>query len=436
MKKIMIAALAFIPYVVQAGGFQLNLQGIKAVAMGGAFTGIGSDASTVFFNPAGMNNLNGHNFLLGVNYVTPSVSLQTPETANINQTSPNAYPFHVYYSGAILKDKLNDKLRVGFLVNNQFGSTSSFDDNWQGRFIIQNISLKTFMFQPTASYKLHDKVSIGAGFVYAMGSFKTQKGVPVASASTTEGQATLEGSGNAMGFNVGIFSNLLSFGDDAKKTDVRLGVSYRSELAIKLDGGTAKFTNIPTSLASKFPASTKFSGELTLPSVFTAGFSVIHTKTNYSVELAYDLNWTGWASYDTLAFDFENADTPDSKTTKDWQNALTHRFGVDFTYKEKYSARVGAYYDNSPVKDGYVSPELPDMTQLAYTAGLAYKINDMITVDLSYIRQSAERESDLTDAGFSAKYRRKVNVYGIGINIKLGGVSKPKVDDTSAPSIN
>lgn len=173
-----------------------------------------------------------------------------------------------------------------------------------------------------------------------------------------------------------------------------------------------------------------------MPSVFTAGFSVKHSKTNYSVELAYDLNWTGWASYDTLAFDFENADTPDSKTTKDWQNALTHRFGVDFTYKEKYSARVGAYYDNSPVKDGYVSPELPDMTQLAYTAGLAYKINDMITVDLSYIRQSAERESDLTDAGFSAKYRRKVNVYGIGVNIKLGGASKPKVEDTTAPSMN
>lgn len=437
MKRIIIAALAFSPFLVNAGGFQLNLQGIKAVGMGGAFTGIGSDASTVFFNPAGMNNLSGHNFTLGFNYVTPSVSLQTPQTANINQTSPNATPFHFYYSGAVLKEKLKDKLRVGFLVNNQFGSSSSFEDNWQGRFIIQNISLKTFMFQPTASYKLHDKVSIGAGLVYTIGTFNTQKGVPVGSASSTEGQATLEGSGSAMGYNVGVFSNLLTFGDDTKKTDVKLGVNYRSKLAVELNGGDAKFTGIPSSLITQFPSSTKFDSKLTLPSVFTVGFSVKHTRTNYSLEFAYDLNWTGWSSYDTLSFDFENASTPDSKTVKDWQNVMTHRFGLDFTYKQKYSVRAGAYYDNSPVKDGYVSPELPDITQLAYTAGLSYKVNDMISVDLSYIRQSAQRESALTDAGFTAKYNRKVNVYGIGVNIKLGaGTKQPKVEDTTAPSMN
>ncbi len=434
MKKLIIAVVALTPILSYSGGFQLNLQGIKSVGMGGAFTGLGSDASTVFFNPGGMNNLMGQNFSAGINFVTPSVSLQTPETANINQTSPMSTPFHVYYAGSVLKEKLKDKLRVGFLVNNQFGSTSSFDDNWQGRFIIQNISLKTFMFQPTASYKLLDKLSVGAGFVYTYGAFVTEKGVPVGSASSTEGQAHLEGNGTAMGYNVGLFSNLLSFGGDANQTDVRLGVSYRSELAVELNGGTANFTGIPTSLVSQFPASTKFDGKLVLPSVFTGGLSIKHSKANYSIELAYDLNYTAWSSYDTLSFDFENADTPDSKTTKDWQNVMTHRFGLDFTYKQKYSIRAGAYYDNSPVKDGYVSPELPDMTQLAYTGGLSYKINDMISVDLSYIRQSATRESALDDAGFTAKYNRKVNVYGVGVNINLGGGSSKS--EAAVPAAN
>ena len=137
MKRLIIAVLAFLPVITFAGGFQLNVQGIKAIAMGGAFTGIGSDASTVFFNPGGMCNLSGHNFTVGVNYITASVSLQTPETSNINQTSPSATPFHVYYSG-----ELNDKVSIGFLINNQFGSSSSFEDDWQGRYIIQNISFK------------------------------------------------------------------------------------------------------------------------------------------------------------------------------------------------------------------------------------------------------------------------------------------------------
>lgn len=426
MKRIVLAVLS-LPMVAFAGGFQLNLQGIRSVGLGGAFTGLGSDASTVFFNPGGMNNLSGHNFTAGFNYVTPSVSLQTPETANINQTSPNASPIHFYYSG-----NLNDKMKFGFLVNNQFGSTSSFEDDWQGKYIIQNISLKTFMFQPTMSYKLHEKIYVGGGFVYTYGSFKTQKAVPVSSATTKSGQATLTGSGDAVGYNIGIFSNLYSLVKETSKTDFRVGVSYRSELAVDLPNGEVEFTNIPVSLQNKFPSKTTFVSKITLPSVFTAGFSVKHTRNEkYSLEFAYDLNYTGWSSYDTLAFDFANNDTPDSKTPKEWQDVFTHRFGLDFTYAEKYSVRVGAYYDNSPVKDGYLSPELPDATQLAYTGGLSYKVNDMISVDFSYIRQSAERESSLESANFTAKYNRKVNVYGIGVNLKFGGKAKE-----SAPSID
>lgn len=415
MKKIILSAAAFIPFMVYAGGFQLNLQSIKSASMGGAFTGIGSDASTVFFNPGGMSNLEGHQFSAGLNLVSPSVSLQTAEIANTNQTTGNATPFHLYYSGEI-----TDKINVGFLANNQFGSSSSFDDDWQGRNIIQNISLKTFMFQPTVSYKLHEKISVGAGFVYTIGSFNTEKAIPVGSANSTEGQAHLEGSGNGFGYNIGVFSNIFSIENESSTTDFKLGVNYRSELAIELNGGDAKFTNIPSSLLDKFPSSTTFDSKITLPAVFTAGFSVKHSKENYSLEFAYDLNWTGWSSYDTLSFDFTNEDTPDSKSVKNWQDVITHRFGLDFTYKNKYSVRVGAYYDNSPIEDGYLSPELPDISQLAYTAGLSYNINEMISIDFSFIRQNAEREAALTDAGFSAKYHRIVNVYGLGVSMKLG----------------
>ena len=427
MKRIIIAAFTFFPLLSYSGGFQLNVQGIKAIAMGGAFTGLGSDASTVFFNPGGMNNLKGHQFTAGFNFITPSVSLQTPEVANTNQTSPNATPFHFYYSG-----QLNDKINIGLLVNNQFGSSSSFEDDWQGRNIIQNISLRTFMFQPTLSYKVHDKLFVGGGFVYAMGSFSTEKAVPVGSASTQEGQAHLEGSGDAVGYNIGLFSNIYSLQKESTTTDFRLGVSYRSQMAVDLTNGEATFKDIPVSLQEKFPAQTSFVSKITLPSVFTVGFSVKHTKHDkYSLEFAYDLNYTAWSSYDTLNFDFANNETPDSKTVKDWKNVMTHRLGLDFTYQQKYSVRAGLYYDTTPIKDGFVSPELPDATLVAYTAGLGYKVNDKFSIDFSYIRQSVTREASLESANFTAKYNRKVNVYGIGVNLKFGVKKKE-----SAPSID
>lgn len=418
MKKLVIYASLFLPLSAFAGGFQLNLQGLKAASMGGAATGIASDASTVFYNPAGMSHLNGHQFTFGFNLVDPSVSIQTPEVANTNQTSKRATPIHFYYSGQI-----NEKLHFGFLINNQFGSSSSFEDDWQGRYIIQNISLKTFMFQPTVSYKLHEKISIGGGFVYARGSFSTEKAIPVSSSTSTEGKASLSGSGDAVGYNLGIFSNFLTLAHGASSTKLNVGISYRSKLAIDLSNGVAEFTNIPEALQGTFPAKTGFTSKLTLPEVFTAGLSAQHIKENYSVTFIYDFNWTGWSSYDTLTFKFDNADTPESKTTKDWQDVVTHRFGVDFTYKEKFSVRAGLYIDNSPIKEGYVSPELPDISQTAYTAGLGYKINDTFSVDFSFIRQSAERRDKLLVANFDATYRRIVNVYGLALNIKLGNKS-------------
>jgi long-chain fatty acid transport protein len=420
MKKIIFSLLITLPLLSFAGGFQLNVQGLKAIAMGGAFTGVSSDASSVFFNPGGMSNLNGHNFTFGINVVDPYISLQTPETANIDQTTGKATPFHFYYSG-----ELTEKMNVGFLVNNQFGSSSSFEDNWQGRYIIQNISLKTFMFQPTLSYKIHEKLSLGAGFVYTRGSFSTEKAIPVASSLATEGKARLEGSGDGVGFNIGIYSQFLTIGDEAKQTKFAIGLDYRSKLAIDLGNGLAEFTDIPNSLKSKFPENTSFTSKIILPSVFTVGISVKHIKTDkWSLEFAYDLNLTGWSSYDTLAFNFDNNDTPDSKITKDWEDVITHRLGLDFTYKNKYSVRAGLYIDNTPMKDGFVSPELPGMTQTAYTAGLGYKVSDMFSVDFSYIRQNAEREASLDADSFSAKYKRIVNVYSLGLNIKFGVKTK------------
>ncbi len=416
MKKKWLLGMLLAPAITFAGGFQLNLQGAKAVGLGGAFTGWANDASSVFFNPGGMTQLSGHNLYLGVQYVTPSVSLQTELSDNINQTTGNSNPIQLYYVGKLNSEKL-DKLRFGMLVNNQFGSSSSFEDTWEGRFIVQNISLRTFMYQPTVAYQVHEKISIGAGFVYTSGSFTYEKAVPVSSSSTDYGKVHLEGTGKATGFNVGLFSTVI----DNDNMTISAGVNYRSKLTLDLTSATAQFTDIPSSLQYQFPKETNFTSSLTLPSVFTFGFRVTkHLNDDMDISLVYDYNSTGWSSYDTLSFDFENADTPDSKTVKNWQNTSTHRIGVQLDYQEKLSVRGGLYIDQTPIPDGYVSPELPDADQTAYTAGFTYKVNDMFSFDFSFIRQSSEREASLDAANFSAKYRRKVNVYGIGLNLTFG----------------
>jgi long-chain fatty acid transport protein len=414
--------LALLPSMLFAGGFQLNTQSVKALGLGGAFTGWGNTASTVFFNPGAMYQLTGYQFSGGLHYIMPSVSLQTETNYNINQTTGNANPIHFYFTGQI-----GEKLTVGFQVNNQFGSSSSFEDAWEGRYIVQNISLKTFMFQPTVSYRIHEKLGIGAGFVFSTGSFSYEKAVPVSSSDNLYGKARLEGKGKAFGYNIGLHSNIVN--NDT--WDIGLGVSYRSGLNINLPEGTATFTNIPSSLRDKFPESTSFEAKLSLPSVTSAGVKVGYAVSEkLELSFLYDFNYTGWKSYDTLSFDFTNENTPDSESVKNWQNTVTHRIGLDLTLNEKFSFRGGVTIDETPIQEGYLSPELPDTDLVTFSAGFGMQVNEMISFDLSFVRQNAELQGTLAAASFSATYRRQVNVVGIGVNINL----KSGFEKASAPS--
>ncbi len=421
--------LFFSPCLLFAGGFQISMQSHKATGMGGAFSALSSDASSVFYNPGGMLNLQGSQFTLGGTLISPSVSLRTQVYSNIDQTSKNSTPFHAYYT-----HRLNEKISLGMGINNQFGSSSSFEDDWQGRYIVQNISLKTFMFQPTAAYGLHEKLSLGAGFVFATGNFSYNKALPISSATTDYGRASLSGSGQSVGFNVGLYSRFYEKQGEKWLTQLSASVAYRSSLMLKLNNGQVDFNDIPLSLQDKFPPSQKFTSSMRLPAVFTGGIALkLSDSTNYSIQWVYDVNYTFWSVYDTLAFDFENELTPDSKTPKNWRNTFTHRLGIEFTWREKYIFRAGVYADQTPIPDGYVSPELPDNSHVGITLGAGYKLNDNISIDFSFLRSSFERMNASLDAeGFVADYRRIVNVFGLGLNVKIPGNKGKK---QAAPSI-
>lgn len=420
MKKIIFSALVMANIAAFAGGFQVNLQGVRSIAMGGAYVGLAHGPATTFFNPGGLTNIEGHQFSFGLNTIHPSISLQTEVNDNIDLTSGVSTPLHFYYGGQI-----TEKLYVGFGINNQFGSSSSFEDSWQGRFIVQNISLRTFMFQPTVAYKIHDKISIGAGLVYTTGVFAYEKAVPLSSSTSPDGKARLEGKANSISFNVGLYSKLV----ETDKIELGIGADYRSGMKLSLEEGLATFTNIPSSLIGTFPEETNFKGEINLPSVTTAGLAFTY-KFNEKNELTfvYDYALNGWSSYDTLAFDFENEATPDAKTPKNWKNAVAHRLGLEYKL-DKFFLRAGTYYDQSPVEENNVSPEAPERTHMAPTFGFGMKASDMIEFDISYINQRYSGETATGELGFEYKYNRRINVLSASVTITLGKNKNTSIEE-------
>lgn len=388
-----------------AGGFQINLQGQKQTGMGHTGTGLLLDNASILFNPGAVSFLDSlRGISLGASFIMPRMTYLEPSPGiyTANTVKHTGTPFTLY---AVVKFKKTAKWNAGLGVYTPFGSRLQWPDDWKGQFLIREIDLQTIFIQPTASYKLNDKLGIGIGFIYATGSFSLRKGIPVQDSTGAYGEASLKGKASGYGFNAGIYF---------KANDkFSLGLDYRSQVAVKIAGGTADFT-VPSSLADYFPTTT-FSTQINLPQTISLGAGY---KVNDKLTMALDVNFVGWKSYDSLVIDFvDNTEKlADVHSPKMYHNALIYRLGAQFKLNDKWTTRLGAYFDSSPVKNGYVAPESPDANKIGITAGATFKVTKTIHLDASLLYIEGLKRTDTNlESQFGGTYKSKAVVPGISL---------------------
>ncbi|MBS1643434.1 MAG: outer membrane protein transport protein [Bacteroidetes bacterium] len=403
-KQTILSFLFLLPAVLSMGaGYQLNLQGLRQLAMGGGGVAQPWDAATLFYNPGGLSRLDGiqvNGSILGIIPATQYVNDVNGVTA---RTQNKVFtPFNLYVGGAIKKA---GGLGVGVGVYTPFGSGTYWENGWTGRYAIQNIELQTIFIQPTVSYKITDAVSVGVGVVIGTGNVKLNKAIPVQDANGNDGQASLKGKANGLGYNVG-----LSF----KASDnLHFGVSYRSRVDMHAKDGDATF-KVASAVAANFP-NTKFDATLPCPEVLSVG-AAWKPFEKFTVQL--DFNLTGWNAYDTLAFNYSAPVNGSSRTASArlYQNRLATRLGANYQATERLALMIGGAYDPSPVRDGYVSPDLPDANRIVLTGGLTYRPLSKLTLmaAVEYVT-SAKRHAMSNETGFGGLYQNKAFTPGIGV---------------------
>lgn len=407
MKKLIVIVLisVFTSSFSIAGGFQVNLQGQKQTGMGHTGTGLLLDNASILFNPGAvsfLDSLRGISF--GASFIMPRTTYLAPYpgtyTANIEPHTGT--PITLY---AVYKFKKTAKWNLGLGIYNPFGSRIQWADDWSGNALIREMDLKTFFIQPTFSYKVSDKLGIGAGFIYATGSFSLRKGIPIQDSTGAYGEGKLSGKASGYGFNAGIYY---------KATDkFSIGIDYRSQVKVKIDGGTAEFT-VPSSLEKYFPGTT-FSTGLNLPQVATLGFGYV---VNSKIKLALDINYIGWKSYDSLIIDFaDNTEKlEDIHSARMYRNSFIFRLGGQYKLNGKWTVRLGTYYDMSPVQAGYLTPETPDADKLGITAGVSFNVTKKIHIDASLLYIEGMKRTDTNkETEFGGTYKSKAVVPGFSL---------------------
>jgi long-chain fatty acid transport protein len=406
IKQLLFICLAFSYNMLDAQGFQVNFQGQKQQAMGGAGTALPIDAASVFFNPGSVSFLKENSVNMGFTPTFANVLFEDANSTSIGRTnSPMGTPFSAY---AVYRKKDNSKCYFGLGIYTPFGSTVQYEDGWTGRFALTKLQLKSIFIQPTFSYKLNDKIGLGAGIVYATGNVNLQKDIPVQDADGTYGHAELDGKANGFGYNVGLFVQATE--------SLNIGLSYRSQVTMEVSEGTASFT-VPSSLSTNFPSGT-FSSALPLPQVATLGMAY---KLNEKWALALDVNFVGWKAYDTLAFDYaqNTASLVDTKSARNYKNILAFRLGANYSLTEKLDLRLGLAYGFTPVQEGYVTPETPDANRMNYTAGLGYKIGNHFELDASIFFTHLKRTDTNLETNLSGTFTTNVIAPGLAIIYKF-----------------
>lgn len=404
MRKLtLIFAFLLINLFARAGGYQVNLVGIRYIGMGHIGTALKLDAGSIFFNPGALPMLESkYSFTLGASGIFSYNVFRNQGTSayEAKTDNPLGTPFSFFGSG-----KITEKLSLGLGVYTPFGSAVDWGSDWRGRFLVQDIELRTVFFQPTASYKITDKIGLGVGLVYARGSVILNRALPVNSTSGMEGQAKLEGSTSAWGFNAGLFINPID--------NLNIGISYRSKVNMKVEGGDATFT-VPASLATNFPTTT-FDATLPLPGSINLGIAY---QVSEKFLISTDINFVQWKAYDSLNFDFkENTGSlQDSKNPRNYENAFIIRLGGQYKIADALTVRAGTYFDMAPTQDNFVSPETPDTDRLGFSGGISVSPIERLSIDASFLWiEGIKREATFSPANFGGTYKARAFIPGLGL---------------------
>lgn len=401
---ILILALGLPTY---AGGSQVNLHNHKNTGMGLIGTSLNADASATFYNPGALVTIpQTYNFMTGLSGIRniTKFHLKHPSIYQAITDNPTWTPFYIYASA-----RVSENWAFGLAVNTPYGNKTDWEEGWAGRFLINEISIYTNTVQPSVSYQITEQISIGVGFVFALGSLDLTRNLPVQN-SEGEGKLNIKGNTTGYGFNTGVFFS--------PNDQLNLGVSYRSEISMELEDADA-IIQVPQMVESFFPAENSVSSSFPIPANMDFGISY-NLQDNLMIGLA--LNYVFWSSYKSLDFDFQTntAELKDIVSPRKYSNTLIVRAGGSYKVSKNLFFRAGSYYEPSPVHENYFSPKTPTLTNIGFTGGLSFLPIQSLSIDASLLYIfGLERKAGFTPGNFEGYYKSNTFISGIGISYSI-----------------
>ncbi|MDF1796247.1 MAG: OmpP1/FadL family transporter [Coxiellaceae bacterium] len=417
------AALSFTAVSSLASGFQLYEQsGAQTGDYHAGYAAEADDASTEFYNPAGMTRLKHPEVSAGGVLIPLSVSFNGDIQEVINNT-PVGSPlstggwqggdttsfvpnFHVVYP-------FSSRWSAGFGVTVPFGLATSYPWTNNVAFGATVTRLQAININPNLAFAITKQLSVAAGvdYVYGTATYDNVVGIPGASA-----QFDNDLSDTAWGWNAGM---LFQFNPRN-----RIGLTYRSHVLLKATG-TSTVSN--TGIAFLFPnrSTDNLNAELDLPGYATLSmFSNVAKKW----DVMGTAMWVNWNRFNTLALN--NTALPASLNLdnlviqESYRNTWNFAIGAHYHISQRITLKMGGGFDFTPTRFGYRDFRLPDGNRIAAALGIQAKLTKSITANIGWAHFfSGKVEVDNLQSGnpvdVQGSARLNADVLGFQLNAEL-----------------
>ncbi len=384
----------------QAAGFALIEQ--SASGMGNAYAGAAAtaeDASTIFFNPAGMTYVEGTQVVGALHLINPNAEFNNKGSIAANggrplgDEGPNAGDL-AFVPNFYYKRDLTDNVKFGLGLNAPFGLKTEYDDKWMGRFQADKSEVKTININPSIAFKVNDQLSLGFGLSAMRAEATLTRAVNFGPFG--EGAVKVKGDDWGFGFNLGAIYQV--------STDTRVGVAYRSKVEQHLDGDV-KFQR-PAGLPAPLVAGTPNGGvkaDVTLPESFSVS---AFTHVNDKWDVMGDVTWTRWSQFKELAV-YRDSGSLLTRTPENWDNTMRYSIGVSYRYSDALKLRAGLAYDEEAISNEYRTARIPGNDRKWLSLGMGYQMSSATKLDVGYSHlfiSDAKIDDDQTAVSASAPF--------------------------------
>ena len=344
-----------------AAGFALIEQ--NASGLGNAYAGqaaVAADASTIFFNPAGMTLLPDRQVVMAGHLIAPNAEFNGTVSAPIGGGNGGDAGGLAFVPNGYFAFRLTPDVHLGIGMFAPFGLKTEYDTSWKGRIHAIESEVKTININPSIAWRANERLSLGAGlslqYMEATLSNATGAGSPVP-------VGLVKGDDYGWGFNLGVLWTV--------QEGTRVGLAYRSEIDHTLEG------DFRQNGAVVFPT---VYADVTLPD--SLALSVSH-RVNDQWDILADVTWTGWSDFEELLIRRPN-NIPLSQVDEKWDDSLRFSVGANYRLNESITLRGGIAFDQTPVSDTYRTARIPDEDRTWVAFGVQYRLSPKSLIDVGY----------------------------------------------------